>query len=156
MMNVLVVPNGLILAMRNWQNVKLKYVKSAGVHGKMTTQLRDDTDERNSDAVSKQLVALQQAVERCHVELKSQREEMRAQRSEIESIRFRAGQPQSRDGGFVGDNLSTGRQPETVRSSSVAAGQNGQTVPGSTRVRSDKKRSGNCYICGEAGHCARS
>ena len=72
-------------------NVKLKYVKSAGVHDKMTTQLRDDTDERNSDAVSKQLVALQQAVERCHVELKSQREEMRAQRSEIESIRFRAG-----------------------------------------------------------------
>jgi hypothetical protein len=76
---------------------------------------------------NKQLQALQEAFERCHAEMKSQREELCAQRREIESFFCRAVPPRDLS---MCDATSIGKQPTAVNPSPVEiAGPAAQAPP---------------------------
>jgi predicted aspartyl protease len=120
-------------------HVKPKYVKAAGAEKAQGQQPASVDVTSGTQLLNQQLKELQQSLERCHAELKSQREEMRAQRSDIETLAYRAAPPRDFN----------------PYANTWGAGQSAAEPAAHAQYRMRTRRFGNCYICNEPGHHAR-
>jgi hypothetical protein len=139
MISVPDVRNGSRPSDNDFVHVKPKYVKAAGAEKAQGQQPASVDVTSGTQLLNQQLKELQQSLERCHAELKSQREEMRAQRSDIETLAYRAAPPRDFN----------------PYANTWGAGQPAAEPAAHAQSRMRTRRFGNCYICNEPGHHAR-
>ena len=150
--------------------MKPKYVKTAGsgVAAAAAQQLSSNTRPVND--MAKQLELIQLAVSRCQEESKSQRDEMRAQCSELRSLLSQSSANSSvdpvysdisgndRSAGWVGNG---GAGVAVPGGAPLIAGANpAYTTPPTNSLQYGPQRTkgrnlGGCYTCGATGHYAR-
>ena len=141
----------------DFAHVKPKYVKAAGTVESLNNQ---QVADKSSDVMCKQLEAMQQALERCHAELRSQSTELKAQRSEINSWHTRANSSSNYAPPSNFTHMATGiTSNDAWPAAEMGNPATPDFVPPFDNSRSfnsaAKKRTGNCYVCGQPGHFAR-
>ena len=141
----------------DFAHVKPKYVRTAAATNDIVSQ---------SDRLGKQIQMMQQTLDNFCQEFKSQREELNAQRTEVEFLRSEVAKGFNRNDSMQ-SSQGLKRESDVILPSptefadQIGAGQflasnvqgPGETVTG--RATTVNRRIGPCYICSEYGHLAR-